>query len=128
MSFALKVILALVPKDRALLIGLCLILTPIVLICVFFSGPVVIHERVPMATPGQAFLYFNAAKAASDHTKSPCDEGVKVNWQEVIAIDAVRLKQNFKKASPERASELAYLFTEKVGECTHCTDSGDEEI
>lgn len=115
MSFAIRLVLALVPKDNLIFIGLICLLAPVLLICLFFSGPVVIHERVPMATPEQALWYFNSAKGVSNRTKSPCHDGVTVNWQQVIAIDAVRLDQDFSKTSNSRAEDLAGKFVEKVG-------------
>lgn len=115
MAFALRVFLALVPKDNALFILLACLLAPVMLLCLFFSGPVVIHERVPMVTTEQSWLYFNAAKEVSDSTKSPCHDGVTVNWQQVIAIDAVRLKQDFRKTDKTRALGLAGLFIEQTG-------------
>lgn len=82
--------------------------------------PVVIHERVPVTmTKEQAVWYWQAAKSVTEMTQSPCDPGVYVDWQEVIAIDAVRLKQNFKKSSPKRALELAKRFIEESGTCTY---------
>lgn len=90
--------------------------------------PVVIHERVPVAmTEEQALWYWQAAKGVSDMTQSPCDDGVYVDWQEVIAIDAVRLKQNFKKSSAARARDLAERFVEPVGSCTYCTGQGEDQ-
>lgn len=125
MPFALRLFLALAPKDKALFVGLACLLTPVLLLCLFFSGPVVIHERVPMATPEQAWLYFNAAKEVGDGTKSPCHDGVTVNWQQVIAVDAVRLKQDFSKTSMTRALDLAGMFIEQTGTCKHCVSDGD---
>ncbi|CFX16326.1 Uncharacterized [Syntrophomonas zehnderi OL-4] len=82
--------------------------------------PVVIHERVPVtATKAQALWYYDAAQAVTMMTQSPCDPGVYVDWQEVIAVDAVRLKQNFKKSSASRANDLAMQFVEESGTCTH---------
>jgi|LSQX01.2.fsa_nt_gb D-alanyl-lipoteichoic acid acyltransferase DltB (MBOAT superfamily) len=82
--------------------------------------PVVIHERVPVCTTKeQAVWYWQAAKSVTEMTQSPCDPGVYVDWQNVIAIDAVRLKQNFNKSSLERAYELALRFVEETGTCTH---------
>lgn len=101
MHFAFKLFLALVPNDKAIFVLLACFLMPVLIICVLFSGPAVIHERVPIVSPEQALLYFNAAKTVSKSTESPCDDGVTVNWQEVLAVDAVRLKQNFSKTSQE---------------------------
>ncbi|GBF35408.1 metalloendopeptidases [Desulfocucumis palustris] len=126
MHLALKLLLALVPKDKAIHILLAGILLPVFLICVLFSGPVVVHERVPMVSQEQAMLYFNAAKRVSNSTSSPCDKGVIVNWQQVIAIDAVLLNQDFSNANEDRAYQLARRFVEKIGECTHCQGTGEK--
>jgi len=115
MTFALRLFLALAPEDKAIFAGLACLLAPVLLLCMFFSGPVVIHERVPMVTTEQAWLYFNAAKEVSDGTKSPCHEGVTVNWQQVIAVDAVRLRQDFSKTNMTRALDLAGMFIEQTG-------------
>lgn len=86
----------------------------------FFLIPVVIHERVPVTTTKeQAVWYYQAAKEVTEMTQSPCDDGVYVDWQEVIAVDTVRLKQNFKRSSAKRAKELALEFIEESGSCTH---------
>lgn len=82
--------------------------------------PVVIHERVPVTmTKEQAVWYWQAAKEVTEMTQSPCDDGVYVDWQEVIAVDTVRLKQNFKKSNKQRAKKLALMFVEEDGTCTH---------
>ncbi len=91
--------------------------------------PVVIHERVPVTTTKtQALWYYDAAMAVTNMTQSPCNPGVYVDWQEVIAIDAVRLKQNFKKSSPGKAINLAEKFVEQIGTCTHCTGEGEDRV
>ena len=126
MHLAFNILLALVPKDKVLYLFLACLFLPVLLICILFSGPAVIHERVPMVTPEQAMLYFNAAKTVSDSTKSLCDDGVVVNWQEVLAVDAIRLKQNFREANQERANELAQLFVKKSGQCSQCRGSGED--
>jgi len=81
--------------------------------------PVVLHERVPTVTKEQAVWYWQAAKEVTEMTQSPCDPGVYVDWQQVIAVDTVKLKQNFKKASLKRARELALHYVEQIGTCTH---------
>lgn len=91
--------------------------------------PVVIHERIPVTiTKEQALWYYNAAREVTLMTQSPCDPGVYVDWQEVIAIDAVRYKQNFKKSSPKKAKALAEMFVEVVGECIHCVGEGENMV
>lgn len=126
MPFALKLIFAFVPKDNLFFMLLAIVLLPFLLLSLFFSGPAVLAKHVPLVTPIQARYYFDGAKSVSDMTKSPCDEGVNVNWQEVIAIDSVRLKQSFKKSNSERAHDLARMFVYKTGECTYCVGEGEK--
>ncbi|QGP94112.1 Peptidase family M23 (plasmid) [Neomoorella glycerini] len=118
--------LALLPEkpEKALMWVLVIILAPVALLALLFAGPIVIWERVPIASPEQVMIYVNAAKTVSDSTKSPCDPGVTVDWQPLLAIDAVRLDQDFRKASPGRAEDLAWMFIEKSGSCQVC-DGGD---
>jgi hypothetical protein len=121
---ALKVIASLI-KDLIENDGkgiLTILLVIVSIICGLFFliiMPVTIHERVPLATQEQATWYWQAAREVSEMTQSPCDDGVQLNWQEVIAIDTVRLNQNFKKSSPSRAKDLALQFIEETGTCSH---------
>ena len=115
MVFAVRLVLAFLPKDNIVMLVLALVLTPILLINLLFAGPVVIAKRVPMVTPEQARYYRDAALAVSNSTKSPCNSGVIVNWQEVIAIDAVRLKQIFENINKNRANELTQKFIVQTG-------------
>lgn len=128
MAFAVRLIAALLPKDNIIKFLLVLLLIPIMLIVLLISGPMVLAMRVPLVTPLQARFYSEGAKIVSDSTKSPCNSGVIVNWQEVIAIDAVLLKQDFKKSSKGRALDLAKKFIFKTGECSHCVGSGKNAV
>jgi hypothetical protein len=120
-----RVALAFLPEpEKAVKWVLVIIFVPVALLALLFAGPIVIWERVPIASPEQVMIYVNAAKMVSDSTKSPCDPGVTVDWQPLLAIDAVRLDQDFSKANPARAEELARRFIEKSGNCQVC-DGGD---
>jgi len=91
-------------------------LLPLALLALIFAGPIVVYEHVPVAPPARAKLYVDAAKSVTASTKSPCDDGVDlIDWQQMIAIDAVRLKQNFKKVNKSRAESLAESFIEQDG-------------
>jgi len=81
--------------------------------------PVAIYERVPVTpTTTEALWYYLAAQEVTVMTQTPCDSSVYVDWQEVIAIDALRYKQNFRKSSPDKAKDLARRFVQKVGACS----------
>ncbi|CEP67115.1 Duplicated hybrid motif [Moorella glycerini] len=127
-AWVARVALAFLPgkPEKAVLWVLIILTLPVTLLALLFAGPVVIWERVPIATPGQVKIYVDAAGAVSASTRSPCDQGVTVDWQPLLAIDAVRLNQDFSKASPAKAGELARRFIEKVGTCTYCVGDPPE--
>lgn len=131
---ALKVIIAILKgdlKDTAEKAGYLLLIigTAFIFLLILVIMPVVIHERVPVAmTKQQALWYWQAAKDVTEMTQVPCDAGVYVDWQQVIAIDTVRLKQNFSKSSANRANKLAKMFVEKKGTCTYCTGKGKNRV
>lgn len=126
MAAALKVLQAVISVLRDMIendgktLGTIVVAT-ITVFCIllfFMLMPVVIHERIPVAmTTEQAVWYWQGAKEVTVMTQSPCDGGVYVDWQEVIAVDTVRLKQNFKKSDARRAKELALEFAEADGYC-----------
>ncbi|GEA16348.1 hypothetical protein E308F_25940 [Moorella sp. E308F] len=121
-----RVVLALLPEpEKAVKWVLVILLVPAALLVLFFAGPVVVWERVPIASPEQVMIYVRAAREVSAMTVTPCDSGVTVDWQPLLAIDAVRLEQDFSKANPDKAEELARMFIEKAGYCEVCDYSVD---
>lgn len=120
----LKALAAFVPAEKLPYYLLAAIAVPLALIVLLFAVPVVIHERVPLAKPSQVRLYVEAAEMVSDSTKTACDsEGLTVNWQLLLAIEAVRLGQDFRLADAARADDLARRFVERAGTVT-CGVSG----
>ncbi|MGB9841017.1 M23 family metallopeptidase [Thermovenabulum sp.] len=117
MHFVGKIFLAFLPdfEDiiKFLIIGL---LMPVILLILLFAGPITAYERVPLAAAGQIKIYVDAAEKVSEITKNPYSEGVEVDWRPLVAVDAVRLKQDFSKATPAGAERLAEMFIEKTGE------------
>lgn len=114
MPWIARLLIGLMPKDNNLITLLVVIFSPLFFVGMLFAGPMVIHETVPIATPSQVKFYYDAAKEVSEGTKSPCNPGVTVNWQHLMAIDAVRLKQDFKKSSLSRARQLAVKFIQRT--------------
>lgn len=95
------------------------IIALIVFLLLFLMIPIIIFERVPVVKHEQALWYYDAARQVSDMTSSPCDDGVYVDWQEVIAIDALKHEQDFRKSSSKKAKDLARAFVEEDGSCEH---------
>jgi len=97
----------------------CILLIPLLLILFLFSAPLVIHQRIPIAAPKTARMYSDMADSVSRMTSSPCDDGVNVQWQQVIAVDTVRFEQDFSEVNSKIARETAEEFVEEDGTCTH---------
>ncbi len=105
MSALIRFIMLFAPDTKTLLkVVVVILLLPIALFTVFFSAPAAIVETIPLASPSQVNFYIEGAERVSEKY------GKEIDWQELIAIDAVRLKQDFSQASPERALELAEKF------------------
>lgn len=126
---ALKIILRdLIENDGKTLISVVMgVISILFALLFFFLMPVVIHERVPVASLEQAVSYHDIARQVSDMTQSPCDPGVEIDWQEMMAVDAVRYEQNFEKADPGSIKRLANMFIEESGICKVCEGEGEEK-
>ncbi len=96
------------------------LLLPIAILSIFFVSPGVVIETIPMASPSQVNWYVEAAEKVSE--KYDLD----IDWQEMIAIDAVRLRQDFSKSGPDRALALAEAFVWEE-EIVHESCSVDED-
>lgn len=127
MHLAARLMLALLPPpEKAVWYALFALALPLMLLALLFAGPAVIHERVPLATPGQVQWYIDGAAAASDATRTVCNQaGLQVDWQPLLAIDAVLLRQDFSRSSRARAEALARRFIERIG-ATRCNCRTDE--
>ncbi|EIV99927.1 M23 family metallopeptidase [Thermoanaerobacter siderophilus] len=121
-----KVLLAFLPDDLESVIkfALLFILVPIVFLTLAFAGPITAVEKIPLVSYEQIQMYISIAKKVSESTKNPYSEGVEIDWRQLVAIDAVRFKQDFSEANPQEVEELAKLFLEKVGEVK--VKEGDE--
>jgi murein DD-endopeptidase MepM/ murein hydrolase activator NlpD len=121
-----KVLLALLPDDLESVIkfAVLFILIPVVFLTFTFAGPITAVEKIPLVSYEQIQMYISIAKKVSESTKNPYSEGVEIDWKQLVAIDAVRFRQDFSKANSQEAEELAKLFIEKVGEVK--VKEGDE--
>ncbi|MBO8129283.1 MAG: M23 family metallopeptidase [Peptococcaceae bacterium] len=123
-AVAVQILASLMPNDPKDIIKwlLIIIMLPLALLVLLFAGPVVMHERVPLASPSQVELYVDAAGAINE------EYGFDVNWQHLLAIDAVRLKQDFSRTSAARAVNLAEMFVEEITKTRTVTDPETGEI
>lgn len=81
-----------------------LLVIPIAFFSLFFISPSIIYETIPLASPSQVNWYIEAAEVVTNKY------GKKINWQELVAIDAVRLEQDFSKSNKGKALQLAEKF------------------
>ncbi|MEW9082407.1 M23 family metallopeptidase [Caldanaerobacter subterraneus] len=107
-----KVLLALLPDDLEGIFkfALLFVVVPVLVIAVIFAGPITAFEKVPLITAEQLKWYIDAAEKVKEEFKMGPD------WRELVAIDAVRFRQDFSKATPEDAYKLASMFVQNVGE------------
>jgi hypothetical protein len=77
---------------------------PVAVIAVFFVVPFITITSIPMADPSQIQYYINAADKVNERYK------LNIEWEEVLALDAVLLEQDFSKTGRERAEETVLLF------------------
>lgn len=99
-----KLALQFVPKDKLLLYVLVSPLAFALFLLLMIGGPSAVYKHVPLAEDHQYQYYVQAAQQIQAET------GVLVNWQEIMAIDAVVLEQDFSKSSLDRALGYKRFF------------------
>jgi hypothetical protein len=112
--------------DRQLLVKIVLgVLGALLLVLLLFAAPFLMYQKVPLVSAQVADMYVNAAQAVEQSTRSPADpQGVAVNWQQVLAVDAVRLNQDFSRVTPSDAYTTAALFIKQTGTVAVTTGTG----
>jgi len=113
-------------NDRQLLVKMAIgVLGILLLVALLFAAPFLMRQKVPLVSTQVADMYVNAAQAARQSTQTPPDpQGVTVNWQQVLAVDAVRYNQDFSQVAPPDAYRTAELFIRQTGTVTVTTGSG----
>lgn len=113
-------ILALFDRDVLKTLGVAILL-PLFFVVAMFMAPSVLLVTVPFAGPVEISYYQKAAKQVDEEMEYWEDERgeyddpwVPLDWQVLVAIDAVRLQQRFEKANEDDALELARMFTKQV--------------
>lgn len=95
-------------KLLKILLGACMVI--VFLIVIVFTVPMMIFKHVPLAKTSQEFNYYSAAAKQIQQ-----ETGVKVNWQQIMAIDAVVLEQDFMMSSQAHAySYKKYFVWEEI--------------
>lgn len=119
-----KALLSVLPKDK-LLKGLLFVpLGLIVLLSLLFFGPINYAKHIPVTDETGFLHYINAAASMNSQT------GLSINWQEIIAIDAVRFKQDFSKITaqtPYRYRDYFVIEETVYVACPKPTKSADDD-
>ena len=113
-------ILLMFDKDVIVKLGTIFILLPFLFLLLFVM-PVIFLLSIPFAGVDEINYYQEAAEIVNiegeawNMTKSEYDEyWEKLDWQVIVALDAVLLEQKFEKADKNSALDLARKFTRKV--------------
>lgn len=123
----LRAAIRLIPPEKAIKIIVWGIVGAFFVLVLLFIAPFLIYTHIPY---GQEIEHFNFYSDAVKEIERITD-GVQLNWQEVMALDAVLLEQNFELSSYDRALEMAWLFIREEEEliektCTRMVRKEDE--
>lgn len=94
--------------EKILQIAIIALVVPAAALATLIIVPAAMVETVPMAQPAHVQHYVDAANLVKDKYGLPLD------WQELLALDAVLLEQDFSRTSSGRAEILAELFVQEV--------------
>jgi len=111
---AAKIALALFPKDRIIFMVIAIPMGIMLLFMLFFGAPSGIYKHVPAGNDEQYNFYLQAADQIKTET------GVEVNWQEIMAIDAVVFEQDFSRTSYVHAYGYKQYFIREERQETQC--------
>ncbi|TVX85624.1 M23 family metallopeptidase [Paenibacillus agilis] len=110
-----RIAATIVPKDKLLYIVVFVPLGFIVFLGLLISGPGNVYKHVPLGQNDEQFNYYiNAAKQIQTETT------ILLNWQEIMAIDAVLLEQDFSKSSQSRAHSYKRYFVREEQQAYPC--------
>lgn len=101
---------SIVPPEKAIKIILCVIIGSLATVLLLFSAPIMVYKHIPLGKTASEFQYYvQAAKQIEDET------GILINFQKIMAIDAVLLEQDFSSSSVQRAySYKQYFIREEI--------------
>lgn len=120
-AWVIKLLAALMPDLKGVIKLLFVgFLLPFAVLYLIVFMPLISYESVPLILPSQVKIYIDAAEKVSQGK-------VGVDWRPLVAIDAVRFRQNFSKASPEKAEKLANMFIEEIEHTETYTDADGKE-
>lgn len=86
-----KIAAGLLPKDKIVIALIAIPLGFMIILSMFFGSPSKYVEHVPLADEATYQMYISATASINQET------GLNINWQDLIAIDAVVLNQDFSK-------------------------------
>lgn len=121
-------IVALIPKDKLAKVLIYAIVFFLAVFLLLFTAPLLIFLHIPLADAEQGHMTYY--KSAAVHVQT--DYGISVSWQEVMAIDAVLLGQDFSKSSASGAYRSAKYFVREEKEwvektCTRTVTETDKQ-
>lgn len=117
-----RIALSFIPKDKLLMVIIFIPLAFIAFIGLLISGPGHVYKHIPLGQDESQFNYYiNAAAQIQTET------GISVNWQEIMAIDAVVLEQDFSTSSQSRAYGYKDYFIREEQKEVSCPESSTSD-
>lgn len=110
-AWLIKLALTLAPSEKLFKSILVIFMMILFFLLMLIAAPVIVFTYIPYGKTTDHFQYYSRAVAMiKDETTTTHQHGLELNWQEVMAIDAVLLEQNFDLSSESRAYETARMF------------------
>lgn len=132
-AWLVKLAFMLAPPERLIKMTIITIMLVFLCLALLFVGPVMVFKYIPLGNEPQQFQYYSdAARVVEKNTHTEHQSGIEINWQHVMAIDAVLLAQNFDRSNDTRANDMAWRFI-REGEkeidktCQRYVPTTDEE-
>lgn len=119
-----KVLVRLIPPDKLVEIILIGFFIVVILIGLLFAGPIMVFKHIPLGKYQHEYDYYiDAAHEIEQQT------GIFINWQNIMAIDAVLLNQDYTLSSFDRALGYRNYFIREVTETKEipCEDEIDSQ-
>jgi len=120
-----RAVLSFLPKDKIIFAIIFIPLGAVFFIGMLFASPGTVSKHVPLADDAQYNFYVQAVNQIKNET------GKTVDWQQIMAIDAVVLNQDFTSSSKAKAYSYKKYFIREEQETYSCpapSASGDTSL
>lgn len=113
-AWIVRIALRLVPTEKLAKWILGITIGVLAFFLLLFIAPFIVFTHIPLGKNSDHFQYYSkAVTTIESETSTDYQSGIKLDWQELMAIDAVLLEQNFDLSSESRALDIGWRFIEE---------------